>query len=1169
MAIIDITNFGGLIPRVNARALPPGAASVNSNLLATSTEFRPMLQHVAVTNPGGDRAWAGGTANAKTLFRGTRRKDGTRITDANESWYADAKALSFVKGQLADDDRDKSYLSVDDSTTAGQKTGNSPPLAIATNPDEGKLLGVPAPARPNFAINKGTYYDITAANKWLTETLVPTVKQYLADALQMDQIYGRFDEDIWATDKANSGGDGPWNWPVAGVINGVNNVSKGIAYYTNLNISGLTTHFNNLVGLLAPDFTPTTQPWTAMCRIPADKADLVGMNSPALNMQKATDNSGTTYYLMSVAVAPFWGRVNWEKFANHHYYHLVNPDWWREATRTDADPGPAWSNTWVSKLLFKIWKLRSPRDPSYPVFPNTESFPGAKNYTGAVNINSVATSQYLETKDVEVTRRLMELFDPNAEDVMALRTQLTTAHNNLIIAISDALLSVASAMPDNPGPAPSKDEVWVPDTRTGYSNSVSQVQMDNRTKSTNRPPATSNSNYLGTRIYSLPFVEPWTETVPSAGGSDNYVGHEGSASYKEWRADYDAWTIKKSNWDAKYVDLKTLNAARVTQAVNSRNQMSELCGQIESLFYKRFETLTEDITSILRNYGLAKTDKDSSGLIIVDADPVKESRFYAATFGSNWGEESAPSPVTEMLEVNQYDTVSVFAPSAVRDAPDNATTAYRTTGLAERGVDKWYLYRTNIGSSATSFQLVAERKLTDMIRAPITESGVAAGLVSVGGVTFDRWLDMAASWIIANTLEPGAWAGKVPTNTWHLVPGDKVSIIQSFDNKTVTKTWSGHHWDESCHPAAHAGRFIAATTTTPSIAAKAGFVDGLTGAMLGEVCPTIGWAEPPYKITYANANTKTEGTIREIQYLKYLTGGAGGNMGGAVDNFVAFCEPGYPYAWPVAYQIPVEYRVTGMGVFGQTWFVGTEGRPYLVVGDHPSNYNLLKFDNSQSCVSHRSIVSSDGGCYYASPDGYCFINMGGVQEFTQGLFAREDWQALDPSTIRAVMHDGVLYFSYDGNGGGTYALDTVAKKLVKHEFRALSYFEDIVTDGVYMVLDDGYIHKMFADEYGVHATGTWSSGYITLERDTTMAWLNVQGDGFSAVTPATITVEGFGPYAISPSAPDYMSRTYTITSNAPVRLHPFRYKIYKVTVQSTGRITRVMLTTSSQELKGV
>ena len=70
MATLKITNFGGEVPRLPPRILPPDAAQRYENLLATSVELRPLP---------GDKTVAGAVPGAKTLYRLGRNADGTLI----------------------------------------------------------------------------------------------------------------------------------------------------------------------------------------------------------------------------------------------------------------------------------------------------------------------------------------------------------------------------------------------------------------------------------------------------------------------------------------------------------------------------------------------------------------------------------------------------------------------------------------------------------------------------------------------------------------------------------------------------------------------------------------------------------------------------------------------------------------------------------------------------------------------------------------------------------------------------------------------------------------------------------------------------------------------------------------------------------------------------------
>ena len=157
-----------------------------------------------------------------------------------------------------------------------------------------------------------------------------------------------------------------------------------------------------------------------------------------------------------------------------------------------------------------------------------------------------------------------------------------------------------------------------------------------------------------------------------------------------------------------------------------------------------------------------------------------------------------------------------------------------------------------------------------------------------------------------------------------------------------------------------------------------------------------------------------------------------------------------------------------------------------------------KLNDSQACVSARSAVAAMGGVFYASPDGYCFASQNGVEVATQALFSKEDWQALTPSSIFAVVQDSVLYFWYTGNGGGCYGLDLVAKKLTRHDIPATSVCQDAVTDSAF-VTSSGNVYQLFA---GNRATGRWVSGNVVIQKDAPFAWLQVWGEQ-DADNPAT------------------------------------------------------------------
>jgi hypothetical protein len=71
---------------------------------------------------------------------------------------------------------------------------------------------------------------------------------------------------------------------------------------------------------------------------------------------------------------------------------------------------------------------------------------------------------------------------------------------------------------------------------------------------------------------------------------------------------------------------------------------------------------------------------------------VIQSRFYLYTYVDDWGQESAPSPVSVMIEPDQNDEADV----AITAPPSS------------RNIVGWRLYRSNTGSQSAAFQLVAD-----------------------------------------------------------------------------------------------------------------------------------------------------------------------------------------------------------------------------------------------------------------------------------------------------------------------------------------------------------------------------------------------------------------------------------------------------------------------------
>ena len=259
-----------------------------------------------------------------------------------------------------------------------------------------------------------------------------------------------------------------------------------------------------------------------------------------------------------------------------------------------------------------------------------------------------------------------------------------------------------------------------------------------------------------------------------------------------------------------------------------------------------------------------------------------DTRAYFVTYVTDWDEESAPSPASDLVEADQNDTVRV---TAVSPPPG-------------RNIVGWRLYRSNTTDRSAEWSLVAP-------------------------------LDAANA-----VLKDGAF--------WYF----KIADLNYTDDQAQSE--------------------------------------------LQEPCQTLTWAEPPAG-------------------LKGLVGLPNGIMAGFFGNVLCFSEPYAPYAWPVEYQLSLEHGLVGIGVFGQTAVVLTEGNPYFASGADSASMSAQKIETPQACVAKRSIVSVEGGVMYASPDGLCLAGPNGVSVVTQGTFSKADWQASVNDAAFAAYHDGCYY----------------------------------------------------------------------------------------------------------------------------------------------------------------
>lgn len=268
------------------------------------------------------------------------------------------------------------------------------------------------------------------------------------------------------------------------------------------------------------------------------------------------------------------------------------------------------------------------------------------------------------------------------------------------------------------------------------------------------------------------------------------------------------------------------------------------------------------------------------------------------------------------------------------------------------------------------------------------------------------------------------------------------------------------------------------------------------GRALGEVMPTTTWTIPP-------------------KDLSWLTGLWNGMMAGISGRSVRFCEAFTFYAWPIAYEIlPTNAQPVALATYGQTLVMLTNGNPSIITGGTPDAMDESPVEFYQACIAPLSSVGVGHGVVWASPDGLCYVGQGGARVLTEGIMTRDDWQAINPTSIKGCFYERryIGFYTVSGvhkaflfdfnNPNGLYFMD----------FGADALYLDDLQDALY-ILDStaGSVQKWDA---GSAKTVTFKSKLFQMPKPT------------QAFACAQVVAD----YAVDVSGAFIVGRSYTITS---------------------------------------
>lgn len=280
---------------------------------------------------------------------------------------------------------------------------------------------------------------------------------------------------------------------------------------------------------------------------------------------------------------------------------------------------------------------------------------------------------------------------------------------------------------------------------------------------------------------------------------------------------------------------------------------------------------------------------------------------------------------------------------------------------------------------------------------------IAPGVTSSGGVSAtNKTVSYVYTWVSSLGEEsapspPTTFTGRID-DTYNLVltaPGTGVTTNRNLTLTRIYRTVVSAQGIATFYFVAE----IAITTLA--------FADGFSDAVvvLNEQLQTTFWTPPP----------------GDLQGLVSLPNGM---VASWRFNEVWFCEPYHPHAWPVPYVIAVPNNIVGLGVFGQSVIILTEGQPWAATGVDPSSMALAAIQPLEPCTSRNSIVNTPNGVLYSSPNGLIMITPNGAENMTLNTITKDEWnKVLNLPTINAAVL-ALGYYAFSGQISGVFQADS-------------------------------------------------------------------------------------------------------------------------------------------------
>lgn len=207
---------------------------------------------------------------------------------------------------------------------------------------------------------------------------------------------------------------------------------------------------------------------------------------------------------------------------------------------------------------------------------------------------------------------------------------------------------------------------------------------------------------------------------------------------------------------------------------------------------------------------------------------------------------------------------------------------------------------------------------------------------------------------------------------------------------------------------------------------------------------------------------QVESIPHDLVNMVYVPGGFYAGFSPSSPKTVMFSAVGVPTSWPTDYRYDLRDNVVALAVSTNTVFALTDGFPCVLTGTSPDAMTVSMLAGPAACVSKRSVCLYKNAVCYASNVGVCMVASSAdagtvVNNLTEKVFTKEQWQALNPKDCLMGQHDGALFcfFTLDDEAktrkGIVIDLLESENAVTTHDEQSSCLCVDAATDELYFV----------------------------------------------------------------------------------------------------------------------